>query len=96
MTKTRAPRPGFVLDVPYADLVNDTETICRRVLAFCGLPFEAAKPRRRAKRRFGLRRGLAVRVASETSFTELVSRKSVPHKNTNAPKTQKFREPPIC
>ena len=33
--------PGFVLDVPYADLVNDTETICRRVLAFCGLPFEA-------------------------------------------------------
>ena len=33
--------PGFVLDVPYANLVNDTETICRRVLAFCGLPFEA-------------------------------------------------------
>ena len=33
--------PGFVLDVPYADLVNDTETICRRVLAFCGQPFEA-------------------------------------------------------
>lgn len=32
--------PGFVLDVPYADLVNDTEAACRRVLAFCGLPFE--------------------------------------------------------
>ena len=33
--------PGFVLDVPYAELVGDTETICRRVLDFCGLPFEA-------------------------------------------------------
>ncbi len=33
--------PGFVLDVPYADLVHDPEASCRRVLEFCGLPFEA-------------------------------------------------------
>ncbi|RZA20257.1 MAG: sulfotransferase family protein [Lysobacteraceae bacterium] len=33
--------PGFVLDVPYADLVREPETTCRRVLDFCGLPFEA-------------------------------------------------------
>ena len=32
--------PGFVLDVPYADLVHDTEAACRRVLDFCTLPFE--------------------------------------------------------
>ena len=34
--------PGFVLDVPYAELVSDTETTCRRVLEFCNLPFETA------------------------------------------------------
>ena len=33
--------PGVVLDVPYADMVIDPETSCRRVLEFCGLPFEA-------------------------------------------------------
>lgn len=33
--------PGFVLDLPYADLVGDTEAACRRLLEFCGLPFEA-------------------------------------------------------
>ena len=33
--------PGFVLDVPYAELVHDTETVCRRVLDFCDLQFEA-------------------------------------------------------
>lgn len=33
--------PGFVCDVPYAELVRDPETTCRRVLDFCGLPFEA-------------------------------------------------------
>lgn len=32
--------PGFVLDLPYADLVQDTEAACRRLLDFCGLPFE--------------------------------------------------------
>jgi tetratricopeptide (TPR) repeat protein len=34
--------PGFVLDLPYAELVQDTETACRRLLEFCGLPFEPA------------------------------------------------------
>ena len=33
--------PGFVLDVPYAELVREPEASCRRVLDFCGLPFEA-------------------------------------------------------
>lgn len=31
--------PGRILDVPYADLVADTEATMRRVFAFCGLPF---------------------------------------------------------
>ena len=42
MTHWQRVHPGFVLDVPYADLVRDQEASCRRVLAFCGLPFEAA------------------------------------------------------
>ncbi len=33
--------PGFVLDVPYDALVQDTDSTARRVLGFCGLPFEA-------------------------------------------------------
>lgn len=33
--------PRFMLDVPYADLVRDPEATCRKVLDFCGLPFEA-------------------------------------------------------
>lgn len=32
--------PGAVLDVSYRDLVQDTENLVRKVLDFCGLPFE--------------------------------------------------------
>ncbi len=32
--------PGFVLDVHYEDVVADLETQVRRLLDFCGLPFE--------------------------------------------------------
>ncbi len=32
--------PGRVLRVFYPDLVNDTETQIRRMLDYCGLPFE--------------------------------------------------------
>lgn len=32
--------PGFVLDLPYADLVRDTEGACRKLLQFCGLGYE--------------------------------------------------------
>jgi tetratricopeptide (TPR) repeat protein len=41
MDHWRQAVPGFVLDLPYADLVQDTEAACRRLLAFCGLPFES-------------------------------------------------------
>jgi tetratricopeptide (TPR) repeat protein len=34
--------PGEVLCVQYEDVVNDTETQVRRILDFCGLPFEQA------------------------------------------------------
>lgn len=34
--------PGFVLDLPYSELVLDTEGACRRLLGFCDLPFETA------------------------------------------------------
>ncbi len=34
--------PGFVLDVQYEDVVSDLETAVRRLLDFCGLPFEEA------------------------------------------------------
>ena len=33
--------PGFILDVQYEDVVNDVEGQVRRILDFCGLPFEA-------------------------------------------------------
>ncbi|KAF1708435.1 tetratricopeptide repeat-containing sulfotransferase family protein [Pseudoxanthomonas sacheonensis] len=33
--------PGFVLDVAYDALVRDTDSTARRVLDFCGLPFQA-------------------------------------------------------
>ena len=32
--------PGFVLDVDYESVVNDLEGEVRRILKFCGLPFE--------------------------------------------------------
>ena len=34
--------PGAILDVPYEDLVTDTEAQARRVLAWCGLEWEDA------------------------------------------------------
>jgi len=40
MRHWREAMPGFVFDVPYTDLVRDTEATCRRLLAFCGLEFE--------------------------------------------------------
>ena len=39
MRHWREVMPDFILDVSYADLVQDTEATCRRLLAFCGLPF---------------------------------------------------------
>jgi tetratricopeptide (TPR) repeat protein len=41
MQHWRDAAPGFVLDLPYAELVQDTEGACRRLLEFCGLPYEA-------------------------------------------------------
>jgi hypothetical protein len=35
-------QPGFVLRVQYEDVVNDLESQVRRILDFCGLPFEDA------------------------------------------------------
>ena len=32
--------PGRVLRVQYEDMVNDTETQVRKILDYCGLPFE--------------------------------------------------------
>jgi tetratricopeptide (TPR) repeat protein len=40
MQHWRDAAPGFVLDLPYAELVQDTESACRRLLDFCGLPYE--------------------------------------------------------
>ena len=40
MQHWREAMPGFVFDLSYADLVQDTEATCRRLLDFCGLPFE--------------------------------------------------------
>lgn len=34
--------PGFVLRVMHEDVVDDLETEVRRILEFCGLPFETA------------------------------------------------------
>jgi hypothetical protein len=34
--------PGWILRVQHEDLVDDLETHVRRILAFCGLPFEPA------------------------------------------------------
>lgn len=34
--------PGRILDVRFAELLGDTETVARRVLDFCRLPFEPA------------------------------------------------------
>ena len=33
--------PGFVLDIDYDELVRDTGSAARRLLEFCGLPYEA-------------------------------------------------------
>jgi hypothetical protein len=34
--------PGAVLDVEYEDVIGDLETQVRRLLDYCGLPFEEA------------------------------------------------------
>lgn len=40
MRHWREAVPGFVLDVSYEDLARDPEGQCRRILGFCGLPWE--------------------------------------------------------
>jgi tetratricopeptide (TPR) repeat protein len=40
MDHWRQVLPGFVLEVQYEDVVADLETQVRRILDFCGLPFE--------------------------------------------------------
>jgi tetratricopeptide (TPR) repeat protein len=40
MQHWRDAAPGFVIDVSYTELVQDTEAACRRLLHACGLPFE--------------------------------------------------------
>ena len=42
MDHWRSVLPGFVLEVRYEDVVADLETEVRRILDFCGLPFEEA------------------------------------------------------
>lgn len=42
MRHWHATMPGSVLDVDYAGLVRDSAPAARRILAFCGLPYEAA------------------------------------------------------
>ncbi len=42
MDHWHAVMPEFVLDVLYEDVVTDLEAQVRRLLAFCGLPFEVA------------------------------------------------------
>jgi hypothetical protein len=42
MAHWHAVLPGAILDVRYEDLVTDTEAQARRVLAFCGLPWDDA------------------------------------------------------
>ena len=41
MAHLRAAMPGVILDVDYAKLVNEPETVAREVLVFCRLPYEA-------------------------------------------------------
>ena len=41
MAHWHAIAPGFVLDIAYDALVQDTDATARRVLDFCGLPFES-------------------------------------------------------
>lgn len=40
MAHWHAAMPGQIMDVPYEDLVRDTEATMRAVLDFCGLPWE--------------------------------------------------------
>lgn len=40
MRHWREVAPGSVIDVSYAELVQDTEGACRKLLDACGLPFE--------------------------------------------------------
>jgi hypothetical protein len=40
MAHWHAAYPGRILDVAYSELTRDTETVLRRVSAFCGLDFE--------------------------------------------------------
>lgn len=42
MARWRRAMPGVILDVDYAELVTDTESVMRRVLAHCRLPYDAA------------------------------------------------------
>lgn len=41
MAHWRTVMPGVVLDIDYARLVEEPETVAREVLSFCGLPYES-------------------------------------------------------
>ena len=42
LARWRRAMPGVILDVDYAELVTDTESVMRRVLAHCRLPYDDA------------------------------------------------------
>jgi tetratricopeptide (TPR) repeat protein len=62
--------PGFVLDVHYEDVVSDLETQVRRLLDFCGLPFEESCLRFHETRR-------AVKTASSEQVRQPIYSSSV-------------------
>ncbi len=72
MARFEAAAPGAVLRVQYEDMVADTEAQVRRLLAFCGLPFEPAclafheNPR-------------AVRTASSEQVRQAIYKSAVDH-----------------
>ncbi|WP_162301376.1 tetratricopeptide repeat-containing sulfotransferase family protein [Cognatilysobacter segetis] len=71
MAHWHAALPGRILDVPYAGLVDDTESTMRRVAAFCGLEFLPAMTDPQSS-------GRAVATASAVQVRQGIRRPSQP------------------
>jgi hypothetical protein len=70
MIEARRHMGGDLLDIRYEELVDDPEPVVRRLLSFCGLPFDAACLRP------DLTRG-AIRTASRGQVRQPIYRSSV-------------------
>lgn len=82
--------PGRILDVSYAELTRDPETVLRRVMAFCGIEFEPSMLALQERER-GVATASAVQVRDKIIARE--QPKWAPYAEYLQPMIQALKEP---